>query len=98
MKLMNVTWVEVSLISMAFSVLVGMLGYLLITMHKQAMGKFDQLIITVGEIGKELVAHDEKLASGTKEFKKIEDHQKVQDGILQDHNERIIKLETYNEK
>lgn len=94
MKLMQVTWIEVTIISTVFSLLIAIISYLAVTMHKQAMLKFDQLINTVGEIGKDLVSHDEQLKAGNKEFQKIEDHQRVQDGILKDHNERIIRLET----
>jgi len=74
--------------------LLTLVGWFVATLHKQAMGKFDRLIVTVDKMVVQQAVHDEKLSNNNRNFQKIEEHQRLQDNTIVDLSTRLSIMET----
>lgn len=100
---MTVTWVEVSLISALLGILLFVIGHLIShlvrsslndvkELHGQAMAKFDDLISSINDLKTQMAVHDQQLMAGSKEFARIEAHQKDQDKKISSIEREVFAL------
>jgi hypothetical protein len=78
----------------AISLMSAIIIYLVKSLHKQAMDKLDKVIDSNSELGRKVFAHTEKLEAGSKEFYRIEEHQKFQDELIYAIDRRTAVNET----
>jgi len=70
-------------------IIMGLVG----VMHGQVMTKLEQLVKSNGEIKEVMAIHNTKLEVMSKEFARIEEHQKIQDGKIHEIHNQLIALE-----
>ena len=95
--MVEISRIDLLLITGTGGALVGMLSWLATRLHNQTMHKLDRLIDTVQGVTTQMAVHDEKLISGNVEFKKIELHQKEQDRAILKLDKRLTALEIHIE-
>lgn len=93
----SVTWFEVSLMATLFSLLTLIVGYFIKNWHQQAMGKLDQMILQMQAMTTQMALHDQQLMVGSKEFAKIEAHQKEQDWKIEKIDKRLAIMESHKD-
>ena len=65
-------------------------------MHNEVMTELKNVVKSNGEIKEVIAVHNTKLEVTSREFAKIEEHQRIQDDKIHDLTNQVIRLENRN--